>query len=215
MRIRYRLMVPILVAGSLLASKKVISPTTSAGNDNIDVTATLTMAQAEVTQKLGADAGPGIVLMEVRVTNKTDRPIQVSPDDFILLAHDDGERYHAFTPNEIAGKGSMVLKTAPSRTGSIGAQPNNTVIAGIYIPRKTTTPKDSKEDPKAPNQMDDKSQGNETLLAALKAKQFQGGETKDSVEGYLYFPLDGKHKLKNMAVLYRGPVGHLDMEFEH
>jgi hypothetical protein len=215
MRFRRMSIVPILAASSLFAGKKVISPTTSAGNDNIDITVTLTMAESEVTEKLGVDAGPGIVLMEVRVANKTDRAVQVSPDDFILLAHDDGERYHAFTPNEIAGKGSMVLKTAPSRTGSIGAQPNSTVIAGIYIPRNNAPAKDSKDATNGAGQMDDKSGGNEKLLAALKAKQLQGAETKDSVEGCLYFPLDGKHKLKNMAVLYRGPAGKLDMEFEH
>jgi hypothetical protein len=35
------------------------------------------------------------------------------------------------------------------------------------------------------------------------------------VSGYLYFPLDGKHKLKNLAILYRGQAGRIDMEFEH
>ena len=109
----------------------------------------------------------------------------------------------------------MVLKTAPSRTGSIGAQPNTTVVAGIYIPRKTTPAKDSKDAGDGSAKMDDKNAGNEKLLEALKAKQLKGGETTDSVEGYLYFPLDGKHKLKNMAVLYRGPAGKLDLEFEH
>ncbi|MGA7414201.1 MAG: hypothetical protein WBW33_27265 [Bryobacteraceae bacterium] len=212
------MIVLFLVAGSLFASKKIISPTSSVGNDNVDITVTLTLAEPEVTEKLGVDAGPGIVLAEVRVANKTDHAIQVSPDDFILLAHDDGERYHAFTPNEIAGKGAMVLKTAPSRTGSIGAQPNSTVVAGIYIPRKSQPAKDSKDSKDGGDgsgQMDDKNAGNEKLLEALKAKQFKGGETTDSVEGYLYFPLDGKHKLKNMAVLYRGPAGRLDLEFEH
>jgi hypothetical protein len=207
--------VSFLLAGSLLASKKIISPTSTAGNDNVDITVTLTLAEPEVTEKLGVDAGPGIVLAEVRVANKTDHAIQVSPDDFILLAHDDGERYHAFTPNEIAGRGAMVLKTAPSRTGSIGAQPNTTVVAGIYIPRKTAPTKDSKEGGDNSGQMDSKNTGNEKLLEALKAKQLQGGDTTDSVEGYLYFPLDGKHKLKNLAVLYRGPSGKLDLEFEH
>ncbi len=207
--------VSFLLAGSLFAGKKIISPTSTAGNDNVDITVTLTLPQPEVTEKLGVDAGPGIVLAEVRIANKTDHAIQVSPDDFILLAHDDGERYHPFTPNEIAGKGAMVLKTAPSRTGSIGAQPNTTVVAGIYIPRKTTPAKDSKDGSDNPGQMDDKSAGNEKLLEALKAKQLKGGDTTDSVEGYLYFPLDGKHKLKNMAVLYRGPGGKLDLEFEH
>jgi hypothetical protein len=80
--------VSFLLAGSVFASKKIISPTSTAGNDNIDVTVTLVMPEPEVTEKLGVDAGPGIVLAEVRVANKTDHAIQVSPDDFILLAHE-------------------------------------------------------------------------------------------------------------------------------
>ena len=65
------------------------------------------------------------------------------------------------------------------------------------------------------SKMDTKSQGNDKLLQALKAKQFPDKETTQPVEGYLYFPLDGKHKLKSLAVLYRGPAGKLNLEFEH
>lgn len=65
------------------------------------------------------------------------------------------------------------------------------------------------------SKMDTKSQGNDKLLAALKAKQFPEKESIQPIEGYLYFPLDGKHKLKNLAVLYRGPAGKLDLEFQH
>ncbi|MBV9407012.1 MAG: hypothetical protein JO211_16810, partial [Acidobacteriaceae bacterium] len=64
-------------------------------------------------------------------------------------------------------------------------------------------------------QVDTKSKGNQTLLEALKAKQLPEKESIEPVEGFLYFPLDGKHKLKNLAVLYRGPAGKLDLEFEH
>ena len=63
--------------------------------------------------------------------------------------------------------------------------------------------------------MDEKSKGNNQLLQALKAKQLRTEDAKDEVNGYLYFPLDGKHKLKNLAVLYRGPAGRLDLEFAH
>ena len=65
------------------------------------------------------------------------------------------------------------------------------------------------------SKMDEKEKGNKTLLGVLKAKQFPQKESTEPVEGFLYFPLDGKHKLKNLAVLYRGPAGKLDLEFEH
>ena len=38
-------------------------------------------------------------------------------------------------------------------------------------------------------------------------------ETKEPVEGLLYFPIDGKIKPKDLAVIYKGPAGKLVMEF--
>ena len=161
---------------------------------------------------MGADPGQGIVLLQVRVTPKTDQPVQISPDDFILLAHDDGERSKPFEPEELAGQGALVLTNSTDGTkvkktgqtigiggimGGTGGSPGN--------PRVTTVN----------TRMDDKKQGNTALLEALKAKQLPAKDTTDEVNGYLYFPLDGKHKLKNLAVLYRGPAGKLDMEFQH
>ena len=61
--------------------------------------------------------------------------------------------------------------------------------------------------------MDDKKAGNAKLLEALKGKELPTKESVEPVEGYLYFALDGKHKLKNLEVLYRGAAGKLTMSF--
>lgn len=202
----------LLVATGLLGAKKVISPNTSASNDQVDIIATIFISEQEVAQKLGVDPGKGIALLEVRVIPKTNDSVQISPDDFILLAHDDGERAKPFDPAQIAGQGTLVVSSATDKTkkqtsgfggfggmigGGTGSSPGNS---------KPTT---------LSTKMETKSQGNDKLLEALKAKQFPQKDTNQPVEGYLYFPLDGKHKLKNMALLYRGPAGRLDLEFEH
>ena len=203
----------IAAASALLAGqKKVISPDTSAGNEQLDIVATITLDEAEIAQKIGADPGKGIALLQVRLIPKSDKPVQVSPDDFILLAHDDGERSKPFEPAEIAGNGALVItpkqqaaqkKTAASIGfggmigGGSGASPGNSKPVVL----------DSK--------MDNKAEGNQKLLDALKAKELPEKEITQPIEGYLYFPLDGKHKLKNLAVLYRGPAGRLNLEFEH
>jgi hypothetical protein len=201
----------MLPVAALFAAKKVVSPVTSASNEQIDIVATISLTEDEVTQKLGADPGKGIVLLEVRVTPKTDQPVQVSPDDFILLAHDDGERSKPFEPAEIAGQGALVVtnstdNTKVKKTSSsigFGGITGGGSSPGMPPPNKVST----KMDPKSP--------GNATLLEVLKAKQFPIKESIQPVEGFLYFPLDGKHKLKNLAVLYRGPAGKLDLEFQH
>ncbi len=200
----------LLMAGSLLASKKVISPETSAGNDQVDIVATISLAEDEVTQKLGADPGKGIVLLQVRVIPKTDKPVQISPDDFILLAHDDGQRSKPFDPAEIAGNGALVMTTTttggskkPGIMTGFGGFGGGNASPGEPKPTAIHT------------KMDETNEGNKRLLAALKAKQLPEKESIQPVEGYLYFPLDGKHKLKNLIVLYRGPAGKLDLEFQH
>jgi hypothetical protein len=192
--------------------KKVISPETSAGNDQVDVVATITLAEDEVTHILGADPGKGVVLLQVRIIPKTDKPLQVSPDDFILLAHDDGERSKPFEPSELAGNGSLVI--TPTTEGSQKKTSSTIGFGGMVGGGGGASPGNSK--PVTLNsKMDTKARGNEKLLEALKAKELPEKESVEPVEGYLYFPLDGKHKLKNLAVLYRGPAGRLNLEFEH
>ena len=39
-------------------------------------------------------------------------------------------------------------------------------------------------------------------------------ETKEPVEGLLYFLLDGKNKVKDLGLIYKGPAGRLAMDFK-
>jgi len=211
MRTLAALGIVVLIAAPASAAKKVISPQTSAGNEQIDIVATISLSQEEVTGKLGADPGKGIVLLQVRITPKTDKPVEISPDDFILLAHDDGERSKPFTPDEIAGQGALVVANTP---GAKTTKTGTSVGIGGIMGGSGGSPGNSKVTV-LNSKMDTKSQGNHALLEALKAKQLPQKDSTEPVEGFLYFPLDGKHKLKNLAVLYRGPAGKLDLEFEH
>jgi hypothetical protein len=204
---------------ALFASHKVVSPTSTAANDKVEITATLTMAEPEVAQKLGADPGKGIVLVEVRVAPKTDKGLRVGPDDFYLLAHDDGQRSQPFEPDQLAGRGGLVLSQGPGTAGGlsrapgapIGQGPTGSIqrMPGRGIGNSGGTAGGLK------TQTDDKDGGNASLLKVLRAKELPDTTSTDEITGYLFFPLDGKHKLKNMAVLYRGPAGHIDLEFEH
>jgi hypothetical protein len=213
MRVVRSFAILMLAALSAAAAKKVISPTTTGSNEVVDLEATITLAQDEVIQKLGADPGKGIVILQVRVTPKTDKPISVSPDDFVLLARDDGERTKPFEPAEIAGQGTMIVsntaagqKKSTSMMGGLGGMMGGGG-SGSSPGNSRPVTLSTKIDPKA--------QGNATLLKTLEAKVLPTKESIEPVEGYLYFPLDGKHKLKNLEVLYRGPAGKLNLEFQH
>jgi hypothetical protein len=211
----------ILLAGMpSFADKKVISPDTSAGNEEIDLVATIFMTHEEATKELGMDPGPDIAILKVRIIPKTDKPVQVAADDFILLAHNDGERSKPFTPYEIAGQGALIVtnsadqkQTKEKKTSTVGGL-GGIMLGGGGGGGGMASPGNPK--PVTINtRADDKSPGNPKLLEALKAQQLPDKETSEPLEGLLYFRLSGKHKLKDMAVLYRGPAGKLNLDFEH
>ncbi len=200
---------------ALASKKKVISPETSAGNEEVDLVATIFLTEEEATQKLGMDPGPDIAILQVRVTPKTDKPVQVAADDFILLAHNDGERNKPFTPSEIAGQGAIIVSNTADQKQSKDKKTSTTGgLGGIMMGGGSSSPGNSKVVALG-TKVDDKKPGDPKLLEALKSKQLPDKETSEPLEGLLYFRLSGKHKLKDMAVLYRGPAGKLDLEFEH
>ena len=211
----------LLLPWGAFAAHKVVSPTTSAANDNVEITATITLDEDDIAKKLGADPGKGVAMMEVRVTPKTDKPLRVSPDDFYLLSHNDGQRSQAFEPEQLAGRGGLVLAQGPGTPGGLSRSPGAPIGTGP-TGRVQRMPGGGNgigntggEAGGLKTQTNDKDRGNSALLTAIKAKQLPDTTTADEISGYLLFPLEGKHKVKNMALLYRGQGGHIDLEFEH
>lgn len=207
---RIPLLTLLLAATLTLNAKKITSPDTSAANEKVDLDATIILDEAQVKQTLGADPGPGIVLLRVRVTPKVDTPMFISPDDFILLAGDDGERHKPFAPAEIAGSGAMVERTSK---GSVKKSGLSAGLGGMMAGGGGGLSPGSSAPVTVDAKMDDKKTGDKALLDALNAKAFPTKNSTTPIEGYLYFSLDGKHKLKNLEVLYRGDGGKLNMLF--
>jgi hypothetical protein len=222
MQARSRLFHRLLVAGvacvpaAVLASHHVVSPTTSSSNDDVEISATITLAEPEVAQKIGVDPGTGVVLVEVHVLPKTDKDLRVSPDDFYLLSHDDGQRSQPFEPAQLAGRGALVVSPTAGAGGGTRAERYGIPLGSVTLPGGMVGVGGGGRGPGTlSSKADNKSSGDPALLKALKAKQLPDKLTTKEVSGYLYFPFDGKHKLKNLAVLYRGQAGRLDLEFEH
>jgi hypothetical protein len=51
------------------------------------------------------------------------------------------------------------------------------------------------------------------LLETLKQKTLPSEVIKESVAGLLFFPLEGKHKVKDLTMVYKGPGGRLVISF--
>ena len=168
MRLSTVLLISALAAGPLSAAKKIVSPIVTGGNDDIDVTATITLTEEEVTQKLGADPGKGIVLVHVTVTPKTEKSVQMSPDDFVLLAHDDGEKSKPFAPEQLAGQGAMIIQDA-SNDKKKGGKTGITMGMG-GIGGGGGSPGKTRRDPITGTKMDEKSAGKRTASSEAESK---------------------------------------------
>ena len=61
--------------------------------------------------------------------------------------------------------------------------------------------------------MDTKAKEDNPLLEVLKAKILPEKKTQETVKGQLYFLLDGKHKLKDLELMYKNTGGRLILDF--
>jgi hypothetical protein len=58
-------------------------------------------------------------------------------------------------------------------------------------------------------------EGENPVMEVLRAKVLPQKETTEPVSGLLYFFLEGKHKLKQLELLYKSPTGRqMILDFE-
>lgn len=167
-----------------------------AGNGNIDLAGTVFIDSKDIQQVLGATLDPGYVVVRIKVEPRMSQAIRISADDFALVSRKDGERSEALLPSQMGGSANLVLRSKTTHYGSAGVASTSVNVA----PAETKT---------APESSSTKVQ--ESLL---ESKMLKDVETKDPVEGLLYFLIEGKNKPKDLGLLYKGPAGRLAMDFK-
>jgi hypothetical protein len=208
-----------LAAVSMFAADKKPGAPAEASSEELSFTGTMLMEKSEIDQALGAELPEGILLVRLKATPKGSKPLRVSPDDFTLLSRKDGERSPALAPGQIAGRASITVKAADKQMNSWGMPvANGPIWAGIgkSQPGKAPEPKKTDADTPAanPESSADHPNSDSALLAILKAKSLPDGETTKPVEGLLYFRMDGKNKLKDLTILYKGDAGRMVADFK-
>jgi hypothetical protein len=164
-------------------------------NDRLDVDATLLLEPSDMRDALGADLESGYTIVRVKVTPKGD-PLRVTPDDFTLLSRKDGDRAEALAPAQIGSKSALTVKR-DTRGREWAQQTNQQGFSGIAGIKRDGAGKDDA-----------------ALMDALKAKILPDRETKDSVEGLVYFALNTvKLKAKDLTLLYKGAGGRITIDF--
>ncbi len=201
----------LLAFAAMFAAEKKPLPN-QAGNDDLDLTGSVLLEPQEIHQALGADLGPGYVLVRIKVTPKTDDALHISPDDFTLLSRKNGDRCQALAPSQIAGKGALVVKPAAQQPGGEDTRTNGPLWGGVSrlggFGNKTNGKDGAVEatvDGKSPEL---------PIMAVLEQKILPEKDSKTSVEGLLYFAMDGKLKPKDLSLIYKGRGGRLLMDFK-
>ena len=188
-----KLLITFAIASYVVFAADIKSLPNQAGNGNIDIAGTAIVDPKEIQQLLDVPLPPGYLVVRIKVSPRTSQVIRISPDDFAIVSRKDGERSAALDPGQIGGPANLALKSKTTYSASPGVGETTVSVA----------PADTKQ--KAPD---------DRLQKILESKVLPDTETKEPVEGLLYFLLDGKNKPKDLGLLYKGPAGRLSMDFK-
>ncbi len=204
----------LAAAAATAAEKK--PPAGQAANERVEIGATLLSDKEAIQKELGSDLGGYFTVVRVTLAPKGGQTLAVLRDDFTLRSDKDGQRCGAFAPSQVAGRGALVISSGGGRGlmaenpgpawGGIGGRPRrlggdsaaigNTGEAGA----RGTISSGSKEE-------------EDPVLAKLKEKGLPEKETAGLAAGLLVFFLEGKHKPKDLELLYSGAAGKLALRF--
>jgi hypothetical protein len=217
-----------LIAGLLLAlasaAQKPVPPVASE-DEVLMLEASALVDKAAVAKALGQDPGMDMIVVQVKLSPRGDAKVKVDFDDFTLISRKDGQRSQPLAPSQIAGSGALVVTPGQQGGGGGGfGSPRRGPIWG-GMPGTGSRPQrvggEQENGGAAPPTgaeavVTEGGDGNENpLMTVLRAKALPQKETTEPVAGLLYFFLEGKHKLKQLELLYKSPVGRqMILDFE-
>jgi hypothetical protein len=194
------------------ADKKL--PIEDTSNDLLDISVAAPLDKDQIRQELGTDLGDDIVVIRVTARPVSDKPIQLSLDDFLLVSAKDGQRSQPYAPGQIAGSDSLAVTPTGMRKGGLGNNPRRPTfglggigLGGGGIGNSGATPS---PDVKVEESHEDKEN---PLLAVLTAKMLPEKEITEPVSGLLFFQVVGKVKAKDLELHYKGPAGRMALRF--
>jgi hypothetical protein len=210
MRFAWASLIALFCAIAVQAVDKKL-PIEQTSNDLVSISATAITDRDQIKQELGSDLGSDMVVVKVTLRPVSDKPVQISLDDFLLISEKGYfQRAQPLAPSQIAGSAALVVTPQDARSGNGGH--NRPTFGGFGLGGMVGAgsgvkpPSDSKVEAT-------KSDTENPLLAVLTAKVLPEKETSEEVSGLLYFQIDGKVRPKDLEFHYRGPAGQLALRF--
>jgi len=173
-----------------MAASAANPPTGHASDGSVEVNAVFLDAVA-VQQTAHSDFNNLYTVIEVTVTPKGGKPVDVQPDDFLLRINSNSDSSGPMAASQIYGAGNALVLHSTKET--IGITPANPGYTGLSI-----------------------TQGTASVYAdeinALQSKMLPAKNTSDPVTGLLFFPI-AKKKPKDLDLVYSTPNGKLHISF--
>jgi hypothetical protein len=201
--------------GSVIPTRKAVIPA-AVGVD-------LGCGMMAVKTSLRASELPdGVMVVAVRLVPKGDAPVKIWRSEFFLRSDKDGQRSEPYEPTQMAGGSVMSIGKVQQTTGTIMVQDQGPIWGGVggSRPRRMGgdgsgigNPTTGGVETNEVRTTETKGETDNKLLALLKEKVLPEGEISQPVSGLLYFPIEGKHKVKQMELHYRGNAAKLDLRF--
>lgn len=189
-----KILTVLLLAGTVLAAEKK-APQGRGETDMVSVSATF-ISQDEIKQEFGTIFNGSFTVVEVKITPRGDKPVEVRLDDFILRSQSDGDHSGPLVAAQIVDGAALVVKQTFAPRTNAGSAP---MIAGTKVEMK--------------NDLSKGNSGSPEVLAALKKRILAEGPTPDAVTGLLFFPME-KEKPRNLVLSYTAPDGKLRIQFK-
>jgi hypothetical protein len=201
--------VALLLTTAIWAGKPKTTGPFKNSNQDVEVSATVVLDREEIKQLVGSDLDGHYVLVNVTVTPKFGKEIDVRRGDFLLRTDKDGDRSAPYVGSQIAGKGALVVTQKYGDGTSGGPQfgsPYDVPYYGAGIgggPTQITV---------AEGKVNNGAKGDDPLVKTLDEKMLQDKKTDAPVSGLLYFPME-KQKQKDLELYYNTPDGRLSIRF--
>ena len=174
-----------------------------------------------VQKLLGEDIEKGIIALEITITPKGTEPMKLWREDFIVRSDKDGQKSEPYDPGQIAS-GSVLTLVYTSEGGGTHRQDSGPVWGGLGGTQPSRLPGDgggfgnagTVERVSGSNKIDGEADDSENaLLEQLRATQLKEGEISGPETGLLFYPLEGKHKVRQIWLHYTGEGGKIDLQF--
>ena len=196
-------------------------PSGEASDKTVRLQATAYLDKASIKSVLGAAIVEGIVVVAVKLTPAEGQKLNLNRDDFLLRSDRDGQRSTPYSPSQIAGSSVLTVKTGYSG-GGIRSEDRGPAWGGLGGGMPGRMPGSSPgignsagtESAIATVETPEGKQKEDPLLAILKEKILPEKEIAQPAEGQLYFLMDGKHKPKDIELIYKTSAGRLSIRFK-